>query len=863
MRTSRLLFILSFIVLVPAARADDVQYNRDIRPILTENCFKCHGPAAKKGGFRLDVREEALKPAKSKKAPIVEGKPGESEIIQRIFAKEADDVMPPPSSHKALKPAEKELLKKWIAEGAKYQKHWSFEAPARVAQPMKSANPIDAFILDRLKREGLTLAPEADRPTLIRRVSFALTGLPPTPSELDTYVNDKSADAYEKMVDRYLASKHYGEEMARHWLDLARYADTHGLHLDNERQMWLYRDWVVRSFNDNMPFDRFTIEQLAGDLLPKATSEQIIATGFNRCNVSTSEGGSIDQEWIFRNAVDRASTTMEVFLALTGGCAVCHDHKFDPITAKDFYSMYAFFYSIDGPAMDGNALLTAPTMKTPTRTQEARLAELAALIAKTQAELAEKIQSVVYADPADLDGADKRANDPKHSFKAWRAAAAKDVKGLPKELVPLVKAPKLDAAATTKLRDYYVQHVCAETKTTFIPILNQLTGLTKERDGVNGAIPGTFIFKDLANPREAFVMMRGQYNKPGEKVEPNTPSFLPPLKKSNPNRASRLDLANWLVEPGNPMTARVAVNRYWQQFFGTGLVKSSADFGTQGDLPSHPELLDWLALEFMASRERERPELSGAWNVKALVRLMVTSQTFRQSSRLTPELYKRDPENRLYARGPRFRLDAEQIRDNALFTSGLINLEMGGRGVRPYQPPRIWEPVAFSGSNTGNYVADKGPGLYRRSIYTFMKRTAPHPYMSNFDAPNRESSCSRRERSNTPLQALQLMNDVQHFEAARKLAERMLVEGGKTPIDRIGFAYRVVLSRQPEPLELEVVSKTLAQSLERYQKDPAAAAKAIRVGDSPPRAGLPEPELAAYTLIANLLLNLDETLTRN
>lgn len=843
-----------FAIIAPALGADEIQFNRDIRPILADACFRCHGPAAKKGGFRLDDRESATRPAKSKVAPIVPGKPGESEIIRRIFSVEAGEVMPPPTAHKTLKAEQKELLKKWISAGAPYQKHWAFEPIAKVAPPrVSTANPIDSFIIGRLNTEGLSSSPEADRSTLIRRVSFALTGLPPTVAEVDAFLTDKSTDAYEKMVDRYLASPRHGEEMARHWLDLARYADTHGLHLDNERQMWLYRDWVVRAFNENMPFDRFTIEQLAGDLLPKATSDQIIATGFNRCNVSTSEGGSIDAEWIFRNAVDRTSTTMETFLAMTGGCAVCHDHKFDPITSKDFYSLYAFFYSIDGPAMDGNALLTDPTMKTPTKDQEKHLAELNARIASLQANLSDMTKSVKYQDPADLPPeATKLANDPVRSFKAWRTKVAKDNKGLPKEIVALIKQAKANSAEETKLREYYLANVCAETRLTFEKFTKELAATTKERDSVNNAIPGTFIFKDLAKPRESFVMMRGQYTKPGEKVEPNTPSFLPPLAKSG-SRATRLDLAKWLVSPEHPMTARVAVNRYWQQFFGTGLVKSSGDFGIQGDLPSHPELLDYLAATF-------RDE---GWNVRAMVRLMVTSRTFRQSSRATPDLLKRDPENRLYARGPRFRLDAEQIRDNALFVSGLMVLDMGGRGVKPYQPPRIWEPVAFTGSNTGNYVQDKGAGLYRRSLYTFIKRTAPHPYMSNFDAPNRESSCSRRERSNTPLQALQLMNDVQHFEAARKLAERILAEGGKTSEDRIRFAYRTVLAREPDAVEMDVVAKTLSRFSDRYLKDSAAASKVVRVGESPLRPGLPEPELAAYTLIANLLLNLDETVMRN
>ena len=551
-----------------------------------------------------------------------------------------------------------------------------------------------------------------------------------------------------------------------------------------------------------MPFDRFTIEQLAGDLLPKATSEQIVATGFNRCNVSTSEGGSIDAEWIFRNAVDRASTTMEVFLGLTGGCAVCHDHKFDPITAKDFYSMYAFFYSIDGPAMDGNALLTAPTMKTPTKDQEKKLADLAGRLANVQTELGQRARTLKYTDPADLPPeATKFANDPTRSLKAWRMKVSKDNKGSPKDIVALVKQAKLDAAGENKLRDYYLQNVCADTKPMFDALNKQLATLTKERDGVNSAVPGTFIFKDLPKPRESFVMMRGQYTKPGEKVEPNTPGFLPPLAKSG-QRANRLDLAKWLVSPEQPMTARVAVNRYWQQFFGTGLVKSSGDFGSQGDLPSHPELLDFLSIRFRES----------GWDVKAMVRLMLTSQTFRQSAKLTAELYKRDPDNRLYARGPRIRLDAEQIRDNALYVSGLMVLDMGGRGVKPYQPPRIWEPVAFSGSNTGNYVQDKGAGTLS-------------PQRLHVHQTNRAASVHVELRCPESRITVQPPRAQQHAAASvatdeRRAALRSRPQAGRahdrpgrqTPEERIRFGYRVVLAREPEVLEADIVAKALASS---------------------------------------------------
>ncbi len=504
----------------------------------------------------------------------------------------------PANSHKTLKVNEKELLKRWIAAGAKYQNHWAFEPAVVKARP--SGNPIDAFITDRLRREGLTLSPETDRPTLIRRVAFALTGLPPTVAEVDRFVSDKAADAYEQMVDRYLGSKHYGEEMARHWLDLARYADTHGLHLDNERQMYLYRDWVVRAFNDNMPFDRFTIEQVAGDLLPKATSEQVIATGFNRCNVSTSEGGSIDSEWIFRNAVDRTSTVVRVFAGVdrrlrgvprsqvrSDQCqGILLDVRILPFRRRPRDGRQR---PVDG-AGDEDADADAG--------KEDRGASGAGS-ASFRAELVQKNQLVKYTDPAD----EAERQDARRSGEIVQEPgseqAGKNVKGLPKEIVALLKQTKTEPANEKKLREYYVEFVCADTRPMFDALAKQVTTLTKERDGLNRAITGTFVFKELPQPRLSTVMMRGQYDKPGERVEPNTPSFLPRLVKADPKaRATRLDLAKWLVAPEHPLTARVAVNRYWQQFFGTGLVKSSADFGTQGELPSHPELLDYLAAEF-------------------------------------------------------------------------------------------------------------------------------------------------------------------------------------------------------------------------------------------------------------------------
>lgn len=857
--TRRLLFLAACVspCAAVATAADPPRFNRDVRPILADNCYACHGVGVKKAGLRLDQRETAVAKLESGDAAIVPGKLDESTLIQRILTDDPEEVMPPPSSKKTLTSEQKELLKRWIESGAVYEKHWAYQTPVKPEVPqvegegVRIANPIDAFIARRLRQQGLGMSPEADRETLIRRVAFALTGLPPSLAEVEMFTGDNSTSAYENMVERYLNSPRFGEEMARSWLDVARYADTHGLHLDNERQMWLYRDWVVKAFNDNKPYDQFTVEQLAGDLLPNATVDQKIATGFNRCNVTTGEGGSIETEWIFRNAVDRTSTMVEAWMGLTAGCSVCHDHKYDPLSTNEFYSLYAFFYSAAGPALDGNALLHEPSLKLPTSEQKARLAELDRQLADLKAELDRK-DAEISRDAPDDDG-----TDPKTSFTAWlkNPSARPDAPADVKKLVNQVKkrdSEALKPEQKSKLRLYYMRNINEATAAAFKSLNDKQAELTKKRGEVDASILGTFIFTEMEKPRDSFVMMRGQYDKTGVKVEPNTPSAFPPLKKADPNtRATRLDLARWLVAPDHPLTARVAANRMWQKLFGIGLVKTSFDFGTQGEQPSHPELLDWLAVTF-----REN-----GWNLKALVKTMVTSAVFRQASRVTPEQLRIDPDNRLLSRGPRFRLDAEPIRDNALFVSGLINLQMGGRGVRPYQPPNIWEPVAYTGSNTRSYTPDTGPALYRRSVYVFFKRTAPPPYLTNFDAPSREFFCSRRERSNTPLQALQLMNDVQQVEAARALAQRMMAEGGDTPEERITWAFRTVLARRPEADELNILREEWKTHLERYNAAPTAANKLVHTGDSPVRTGLPVPELAAYTLVANTLLNLDETIT--
>ncbi len=1026
--------LMAFLLGGAATAQNDVVFNRDVRPILTNKCLACHGRdvAKREADLRLDTFEGATGMAGGTVA-IVPGNLDESEFWARITSDDLNERMPPPDSHKELSPAEIETLRKWIASGAQYQKHWSFEPVASVAPPAelftRGGNPIDAFVLARLNKKNWRLKPEADRSILIRRVSFVLTGLPPTPLEVDRFLSDNSPNAFEQMVDRYLTSPHYGEEMARHWLDIARYADTHGLHLDNERQIWAYRDWVVKSFNRNQRFDEFTIEQLAGDLLEKPTTDQLIATGFNRCNVTTSEGGSINEEFIFRYAVDRASTTAQTWLGLSAGCAVCHDHKFDPISAKEFYSLYAFFNSAADPAMDGNTLLTNPVLKIESDTDTKRLAEFDAKIAALQKQIDDRIAGIVYVDPATIDpvpppqpveqiwleddfptngrvvsvghgtkfvsvddkelvfsgkrslkrtdsalsqdvwengttpltipaeskifasvfldpqnlpqsimlqffkngwlhravwgnydvipwgtanttervlmgelpkagewvlleipvakiglapgdqltgfattqfggtvywdkvgvlGNHSPASDPLQSFSSWwKAAKDKGVAGLPGDLNELAKKGPdggADEAAMQRLRRYYLSAVCLQTKATIEPLIVEINQTRNEQNAFDAAIPRTFIYNDLAQPRDSFVMLRGQYDKPGEKVEPDVPAILPPLaKRPGSAHRTRLDLAHWLVEPQNPLTARVAVNRLWQQIFGVGLVKSSAEFGIQGELPSHPELLDFLATHFRES----------GWNVKAMVKLMLTSETFRQDSRAETKELELDPENRLLARGSRLRLDAEQIRDNALFVSKLIDLSIGGKGVRPYQPPNIWEPVGFVGSNTRDYRPESGAALYRRSLYTFYKRTAPPPFMVNFDAPNREQSCPRRERSNTPLQALQLLNDIQHVEAARALAQRLLLEGGQSATERIDFLFRVVLARHPDAEEMKIVQAQLSEHLTRYDADKNSAAKLIAIGESKADDKISAAELAAYTLVASTILNMDETLSRN
>jgi mono/diheme cytochrome c family protein len=765
-----------------------IDFSRQIRPILSENCFECHGPddRARKARLRLDTKQGAFGRLRHGGHAVVPGKAAESELVVRITAADPSERMPPAKSKKRLTPEQIDLLRRWVEQGAKWSEHWAFVPPQRPPlPPVKDRawprNTLDTFVLARLEKEGLRPSPEAPQETLLRRVTLDLTGLPPTPAEVDAFLADDRPGAYERVVDRLLGSPHYGERLAVDWLDAARFADTHGYHIDSGRDMTRWRAWVIDAFNHNLPFDRFTVEQLAGDLLSGATPAQKIASGFNRNHMINFEGGAIPEEYHCAYLVDRVNTTSTVFLGLTVACAQCHDHKYDPITQKDYYRLYAFFNNVPENGLDGAKGNAAPVLKLPTRDQRAALARLDADIRRAEKEL--------------------------HGATAGAAAE----------------------------------------------LNKQLGRLRQERVRIEAKEPTAMVMQEMPRPRDTYLLLRGQYDKKGPKVTAGVPASLPPLPKGAP--ANRLGLARWLVSPEQPLTARVTVNRLWQLFFGTGLVKTAEDFGAQGEPPSHPELLDWLAVEFRES----------GWDVRALVRLIVTSSAYRQASAVTPALQARDPENRLLARGPRLRLQAEFIRDQALAVSGLLDDRVGGASVFPYQPAGLWQELA-SRSDGANwtaqvYVQSHGRDLYRRTMYTFWKRASPPPTLVTFDAPDREVCVVRRARTNTPLQALVLMNDPTYVEAARKLAERMMREA-KTPEDRIALAFRLATARRPSAEEVAVLKRVFDAQRVVYGKDGKAALKLLAVGESPRDAGLDPAELAAWTAVAGVILNLDETVTK-
>ncbi len=1049
-----------------------VDFNRDVLPILSENCFACHGfdANARKAGLRLDTPEGATAKLPSGNTAIVPGKPDKSVLVLRVKTR----TMPPANSSKKLTDAQIETLRRWVEEGAKYEKHWAFVPPQRPEIPTVKnkawvLNPIDAFILARLEKEGLKPSPAADRVTLIRRLSLDLTGLPPTPAEVDAFLEDTAPGAYERLVDRLLNSPRFGERMALVWLDAARYADTHGFHIDSHRDMWKWREWVIGAFNRNLPYDQFIIEQLAGDLLPNATLEQKVATGFNRNHPINFEGGAIPEEYHTAYIVDRIDTTATAFMGLTFRCAQCHDHKYDPFTQKDYYRFYAFFHNVPESGLDGQKGNAAPFLKVPSPEQAEQLASLTKKVAaveeamKTRAAetameqakwektaLAELNKSPVasvgllahYAldemkgeqahdrsgkqpigtirgkadwktgkfggalnfdgnthveisrggnfertekfsygawvyptshehmtilsrmdDAANFRGWDLYLGEGKvfvHLIHRWEGNAirvntkqpietnkwthvfatydgsskVKGVKiyinGKPAELdvthdklsdtiqtsVPLrlgrrspgapfkgmiddvriyhrelsaaevqqlagletirqilVTAPdKRTVDQTISLAKFYLENYDEPYK----QLMVELADWKKKRDELDASIPTTMVMQEMEKPRETFMLIRGEYDKKGEKVTAGTPEALPPMPKDAP--PNRLGLAKWLVDPSHPLTARVAVNNFWQMIFGTGLVKTAENFGFQGERPSHPELLDWLAVEFMCGSmgvwEYGRnvshtpipphSHTSNKWDVKALLKLIVTSNTYKQSSRVTKELLEKDPENRLLARAPRFRLPAEFIRDQALFVSGLLVEKIGGPSVKPYHPAGLWEEMAFGGGFTAQkYEQDHGDALYRRSMYIFWKRTVPPPTMQTFDAPEREFCVVRRSTTNTPLQALVLMNETGFVEASRKFAERILTEApSASPYDRIKFAYRLALSRPPKQAEIDVLMTVLNQQRGAFHKDPSSAMKLLSIGESKRNEKLDAVELAAWTTVASVILNLDEMMTK-
>ncbi len=1029
-----------------------VEYNRDILPILAENCFACHGPdsAARKADLRLDKSSTATE-ARNGSAPIVPGKPLMSEMYKRITG--VGGYMPPDGSHKHLKPEQVAAIKQWIAEGAVYEPHWSYVQPRKATLPaVKNAwwpnknSAIDRFVLAKLESMGLKPAPTADRRTLARRVSLDLTGLPPDPADVDRFVADKSPNAYEALVDKYLASPRYGEHRARYWLDAARYADTNGIHFDNYREIWSFRDWTINAFNQNMPFNEFAVEQLAGDLLPNPTLEQMIATGFTRCNITTNEGGAIDEEYKVLYARDRTETATQVFMGSTLGCAVCHDHKFDPFTQKDFYSFSAFFNNTTQAAMDGNVKDTAPVIPVPLAQDTARYealkgelvdarkavdqrkvaarADFDAWIAgakpqvvsasvpqaglyfsaplnegtgrvvqaslqgvsrtltaaaepgwdtgevsakafqrKAGSEIAssdvgdfDKGQSFSYAawvklPPGGGNGAIFSRMDDQHDFRGWDlwmeggrvgshiiskwpenalkvvsrnplsvgvwhhvcvtypgtakagdvrvyidgASSATDILSdkltstirttVPFKIGQRFSTSGVDGTDIQDVRLYgrvldagEVARLAGGTRATWLvsrgaslsapekdetfrwwldaqdseykTLNDKLTSLQTEYNGILQRGTVAHIAKEKSTPPMAYVLNRGEYDKRKDEVTPATPASLPPMLPDFPK--NRLGLAKWIVMPENPLTARVTVNRMWQEIFGTGIVRTTGDFGVNGEIPTNQALLDWLAVDFR----------DNGWNVKRLFKQILMSSTYKQSALETPEKKRLDPDNRYFSRGPRFRMDAEMIRDYALAASGLLSPKIGGPSVRTYQPDGVWEAVAIIGSDTRNYKRDSGESLYRRSMYTFWKRSAPPASLDIFNAPSRETCTVRRDRTDTPLQALVTLNDVQYVEAARNLAQLALKEGGSTDVDRENFIARRLLARPFNAQELPIVQRSLNELQTHYSSDSADAKQLIAMGDSKPDPTVPAEKLAAWTMLSNQLLNLDEVLNK-
>ena len=800
--------------LAATAGAAPVDFAREIQPILSDNCYHCHGPdsSGRKAGLRLDLRAAAFAGGKSGLAAIVPGKPEDSELVARIFSHDSEEVMPSPESNKTLTAAQKDLLRRWIAEGATWSEHWAYVAPTRPPLPTIGnrqspiANPIDAFILARLAAAKITPSPAADRTTLIRRVSFDLTGLPPTLAETEAFLADSARDpraAYEKLVDRLLASPHYGERWARTWLDVARYSDSNGYSIDAPRQIWKYRDWVVAALNRDQPYDEFVIEQLAGDLLPNPTTEQKIATGFNRNTQINQEGGIDPEQFRIESVMDRVANFGSAFLGLTVNCCQCHDHKFDPLPQRDYYRLFAFFNStVDdghGKSTPGGTLSFAGETNAPTR--------LSAEIEEARNDL------------------ELYLNTRGQDYAAWLASLTPSARAQLRPTVATAVTLPWDKQTLAQRRAVYATFRRDGDDPEFTTRNEKLAALERRE---SKAVT-TLVMSELPKPRESVVFIKGDFTRPGDKVTPGTPGILPPLRAAGP-QANRLDLARWLFAPDHPLTARVMVNRIWQQYFGLGLVETENDFGSQGAPPTHPELLDWLATEFRAQK----------WSMKAMHRLIVTSETYQRSSVARPDLELADPLNKLLARQNRLRLDAELVRDVALSASGLFVPKLGGPPVFPPQP----DGVMNLGQVRRTWIASTGPDRYRRALYTHHWRATPHPAVAVFDAPDGFSACTRRLRSNTPLQALTLLNDLQFFEFAEALAARVLREGGDRDTARLDYAFRLCVSRPPTAAERDRLLALLRELQTPTATDPAATPQ------------------AAWTTVARVLLNLDETITR-
>ena len=770
--------------------AKEVSFNRDIRPILSNKCFSCHGPDKheRKAELRLDI-SEGSDGAYREKDGIFALKPGsldDSELWHRIISEDSEEVMPPPEANKKLLTVqEKELIKEWISSGAKYEKFWAFEKPKKPDLPKVkngkwSDEPIDLFVMKKLESTGVTPSPEADKRTLIRRLSLDLTGLPPSREEVRKFDSDDTAGAYEQLVDKLLSREQYGEHMARYWLDLVRFADTNGMHKDYYRNSVAYRDWVIRAYNENLRYDEFVRYQLAGDLFPDASSDQLIASGFNRLHLIIDVGTALPEESFFKNVTDRVTAVGTAFMGMTVQCAACHDHKYDPITQKDYYSLFAFFNNIDAKPETERGLkngLQPPIASVPTPDQKKALDELGAKMSEVESEI----------------------NNQNNS-----------------------------------------EDIISE-------LQEKLKSLKGERDQLEKQIPMAMVMRERKEVRETRIMKRGQYDDPGEVVERNAPEFLHPMKRAG-DVASRMDLANWFIDKENPLTARVAVNRIWQQLFGVGLVKTSEDLGAQGEVPSHPLLLDYLTVSFVNS----------GWDVKALIKEIVLSKAYRQSSNIDELLFKKDPENRLLARGSRFRMDAEMIRDQILFTSGTLSEKMYGKSVKPPQPDGLWKAVTMIGER---FKPDSGEEIRRRSLYTYWKRGMPPPQMTILNAPIRDACVSRRERTNTPSQALLLLNESEYMKAARNLAMTVLVPKEAKPSQRIAFAYETITSRLPDKEEQKTLYELLQSLYQTYLSEPALADEICE--------GLPVKEkdqkakIAAWTILVNSLYNLDITKTRD